>query len=305
MFILWPMKKSSIRLAMLMTLLSGAMSSVAIAAPCGDVALEGRCDGTTRQYCNAGELQSEECATCCGWDGDRYDCLGSCPEDGSCIEECLEGVDVFGCSLMNTHEWTCSIGAEGCTVRTFVACGEGQICDESSSNACRPVSEVDLCSGISSEGECKGGIFKQCVNGQLVNTDCALLGQECTAVGCADCTNQCKLDEVGCESTGKAWTCVPSAFTGCLERAAKNCSGGKVCYEGKCMYADEIPRIAEPEVSELNEVEPVETPVPEEVAATSCQTSGFAPDTTRDGFLAVISTILGFLFFMRFARRRD
>jgi hypothetical protein len=71
------------------------------------------------------------------------------------------------------------------------------------------------------------------------------------------------------------------------------------------MYADEIPRIAEPEVSELNEVEPVETPVPEEVAATSCQPSGFAPDTTRDGFLAVISTILGFLFFMRFARRRD
>ena len=282
------------------------ITSTASAAPCGDVALEGQCNGSVREYCNAGELQSEACEACCGWDGDRYDCIEACPSNGDCIEECLDGVNVFGCSLLNTHEWTCEKGPAGCTVRVFSMCSPGEICDESSTNACRPTSEVDLCSGIGASGECKGSIFKRCIDGQLVSTDCSGQGKACTSTGCANCSDECIAGDTGCESSGKSWDCVPSAVTNCLVRVAKNCSGGKQCFDGRCVYVDDMPQNeAEPSViMDAGSLNAVADPAAE-AATSGCQTSGWAPDTMRDGLLAVMSTLLGFLLFTRIARRRD
>ena len=280
--------------------------SMGLSAPCGGIALEGQCDGKTREYCSASTLQTEECTDCCGWDGQRYACLTECPAPGECIDECLEGPDVFGCSLMNTHEWTCVEDASGCIVREYVACAEGYICDESTTSTCRSASDVDQCSGITSAGECKGTIFKQCVDGQLVSTDCGALGQACGPTGCSQCTDECEVGAVGCESVGAAWSCVTSALTGCLERVAKNCSGGKQCWEGECVY--ELPVRTEAEDTGEAVGVDAESRVDAPIAAasdTGCATSGFAPDSMRDGLLAVISTLLGFLLFIRIARRRN
>ena len=57
-----------------------AWTSCAFASgPCGEVAIEGYCDGGTRVYCNGADVVTETCAACCGWTGQKYNCLESCP----------------------------------------------------------------------------------------------------------------------------------------------------------------------------------------------------------------------------------
>ncbi len=289
-------------------------SATASAQECGDVAQEGRCDGTTRVWCNSDVLITEECSECCGWDGNGFDCLDQCPGPGECIDECLEGTAVFGCSLHNTHEWTCSDGADGCTKRTYVKCGPDEICDEAVSHKCRDKSEVDLCGGVSAEGKCDGLLFKQCVAGEVQVDDCAAKGQTCIdAVGCsADCVVECVAGESGCESEFEAWDCTQDVITGCQIKVFKSC-GAKKCYEGRCRTLSEIEELenadtdtgdddaadtADDATDETDEAAP-----PADSGSDGCAFNGVKGDLGDMG-MTTLATILGLIVFMLLAHRR-
>ncbi|MFT5434497.1 MAG: hypothetical protein ACI9OJ_005210 [Myxococcota bacterium] len=282
------------RIALLIALLG--LPPLASAAPCGDVPIEGRCDGNSRIYCASGELVTEACDACCGWVGQRFDCV-TCPT-GACEDECKEGVDVFGCSLQNTHEFSCAVGADLCTDRIFTACPDGQVCDESTTSKCRPLADVDLCNGIDAAGECKGNVHKRCEGGALIVDDCANKGESCAPSGCTStCPPACEEGTIGCLPDGRAFSCIPDVLTGCLTQIGKPC-GGKVCHEGLCKFASEIePDVAEPEV-----VEPIAEPAPEE-SSSGCLIQGDS-GSMSDGSLVVLATLLGFLLFITTCRRR-
>lgn len=285
-----------------------AAAASAYAEPCGDVSFEGKCDGNTRVYCNADELRTEECEQCCGWDGNGFDCLGTCPAAGECIEECLDGVDVFGCSLLNTHEWTCENGANGCTNRIYVKCGPDQICDEAGSHKCTAISEVDLCGGISEDGKCDGNVAKICVGGQVQTTDCGDTGQSCHSGKCvADCPIACLAGESGCADNGQAWSCQEDRATGCMVKASKNC-GVKVCHEGKCVFASELEAEGEGGDAGSNVAEGAAVvdagPAPVEESSGGC-TVGRRAEGLGEMGLIILVTLLGFLLFLTIARRRS
>lgn len=281
------------------------LAPLAAAEPCGDVALEGQCNGKTRLYCNADELRIEECAECCGWDGNNFDCLEQCPAEGECIEECLEGTDVFGCSLHNTHEWTCASGADGCTDRNYVKCGPDQICDEAGTHKCRNKSEVNLCGGIPEVGKCDAGVFKKCVAGAIETDDCKAKGQSCVeTVGCsADCPFECLDGESGCGGAAEAWSCVADPSTGCFVQASKKC-GAKACYEGKCRFQAEIDELEAQKAAEAqDDLGSVAEPEAAVSSDTGCQAGYGHP--MLEGTLIVLATLMGFILFSRIARRRD
>ena len=291
------------RIALLVSGLLLLTPASALAEPCGDIALEGLCEGSTRLYCNADELRTEDCsensrAPCCGWTGTKYDCR-SCSE--TCVEECLNGLNVFGCSLLNTHEWTCVLGDDGCTKRAYVACADGQICDEAGSHKCVDISSINLCGGISETGTCDGNIAKKCVDGQVQETDCAALGQSCLVGSCtADCPVACVEGQTGCLQSGQQWSCVQDPTTGCLVQAPKNC-GAKICHEGQCKYTHEIE--SPPPVEEAGEdVAPTVSTPSDSGAGCSIQARGADFMETT---LALLVTVAGLLFFLHTARRRE
>ncbi|HIA00345.1 MAG TPA: hypothetical protein EYN66_00250, partial [Myxococcales bacterium] len=223
--------KGTLHMVCVFMLLAGA----ALAEPCGDVAQEGMCQGNELRYCNAGELQVKQCDECCNWGGNKYKCLKDCPAPGECVTECNDP-SVFGCSLQNTHEWTCVTGDDGCVKRIYTLCPSGQICDESTTHKCTDISQVDLCGGVPGDGVCHGAVHKQCVDGQIVATDCAEQGQSCLKSGCtSDCPVACLSGEMGCNSSSKAWSCVQDPLNGCWTQASKNC-GAKTCVEGICEF---------------------------------------------------------------------
>ena len=279
------------------------------AEPCGDVSLEGQCADNVRTYCNADELKTETCESCCGWNGKEFECLDVCPADGECIEECLGGTDVFGCSLMNTHEWTCVIGADGCTDRVYVTCGEGQICDEAVSHKCTPIEQVDLCGGIPASGICSSGVFKKCVNNQVESTDCSANGQTClVGQGCSsDCSVDCLDGEAGCNPDGKAWICTENPITGCFEKAAKSC-GAKVCHEGVCYFLKDVPKDDDP-TAEPEAVEASDSPTAPEEESESASSGGCVylgnDHSVGEATLITLVTLLGVVLLLAIARRRE
>ncbi len=277
----------------------------AAAEPCGDVAQEGYCDGNKRIYCNANELQTEDCAQCCGWDGNNYDCKESCPD--TCVEECLEGLGVFGCSLHNTHAWTCYMGDDGCTKREYVKCAENEVCDEAGSHKCVDKSLVNLCGGVPETGKCVSGTFKKCVAGAIQEDDCAGQGKSCVdGLGCSgDCPLECADGEKGCGDNGQAWSCQADPVTNCLVRASKNC-GAKLCYEGDCKYKQEIDEL---EAAKNAEPEPepdlgaVAEPPPTNNGG--CYLGAGLGETIGETAVCTLATLLGFILFLSIARRRE
>lgn len=282
------------------------------AEPCGDVPLEGRCDGQTRTRCDTAALQTEECAGCCAWDGNSYDCLQDCPPEGECEDECLGGPEVFGCSQLATHQWRCTVGTDGCTDRVFEKCADGEICDEADTKKCRPVSEVDLCGGVPASGKCQGGVFSKCVAGALEKEDCAADGKSCVdGAGCTgDCPAACADGESGCNDAAQAWICTLDEVTGCFVRAAKNC-GAKQCWEGKCLFPAQVEERRAARAAEAGEDASGgdAAAAPESEAAAPASSDGGGCVQSRDmaageGAMVTLATLLGFLLFLTIARRQ-
>gem|GEM_PF-6099122 len=260
--------------------------------PCGDVAIEGYCDGGTRVYCNGADVVTEICAACCGWTGQKYNCLELCPAPGECVDECND-TGLFGCSLENTHEWTCSEGENGCTVRTFIACEADEICDESSTHKCVIQGSVDVCGVIPTHGICHGTVFKQCVNGQVVQTNCELLGQQCGPAGCNDCIDVCEEGSAKCVSGNKAQSCVD--LNGCLQwSGAKNC-GIKACVEGQCVEV--VPDTGSDDLGTGEVIEPPPAPEPAPKASSGGCIMGLSPDGMVEASLILLATLLGLILF--------
>jgi hypothetical protein len=274
--------------------------ALAAAEPCGDIAQEGMCVGKELLYCNAGVLQTKECNTCCEWGGNKYKCLEDCAAAGKCVDECLTP-EVYGCSLMNTHEWICATGDDGCVKRLFTQCADGEICDESTTHGCTDISNVDLCGPLRGEGICDGYLHKQCVNKKIVTTDCSELGWSCTKSGCtADCPMDCLDGDIGCNSASEAWSCIRDPKTHCWTQAAKKC-GTKTCIEGICQFPppDEGPEDLGPVGAE--ELEPVQEP--DESSGGGCFLSP-AKVSSSEASLLLLSTLLGVLFFLPFVQRK-
>ena len=269
--------------------------------PCGDIPGEGICEGNVRKWCNKDQLQTETCAKCCTWAGAQYKCLETCPEPGACVDECLESTDVFGCSLQNTHEWTCEKGADGCIHRIFKKCATGQICDESTTHKCTDLGQVDLCAGISADGLCKGSVFKQCVGGALQTTDCAEAGQACSKGGCtSSCPIECLEGEQGCNASGQAWSCAENPANGCYIKVAKGC-GIKTCIDGECV----MPVEESPEPAQVDAGPVAAEPAPPPIATSpgGCLVSP-AAETIGECSVAILATLLGVLIFLSMARRK-
>ncbi len=272
----------------------------AAAAPCGEVSQEGRCAGKTRTWCHSGVLETETCAACCGFDGGQYKCVDPCPT--GCVPECKK-TNEFGCSLQNTHAYTCEADAAGCITRKYVACGETQICDESGTHTCVDKSTVDLCGGVPTDGVCVGTVHKQCVNNQIVTTDCGAASKACATSGCtSSCPVACLSGEKGCDPDGQAWTCDPNVVNGCYEKVKKKC-GLKVCFEGDCVdKASLVEPVVEPVAAEPTVAEPAPSVPPAE------SKSGCLISNVDRGFgataLTLGATMLGLLLVGLLSRRR-
>jgi len=264
-------------------------------ANCGDVAIEGYCDGNTRHYCNTAEVVTEECESCCGWNGARYDCLTDCPLPGECVDECND-VSKFGCSLENTHEWTCAVGANGCTTRTYTACGPDQICDESTTHQCAAKTNINVCGPIPSYGICQGNVFKQCVNGEIVQTDCGAQGLQCGPSGCADCVDVCEEGTAKCLAGNKQSSCV--TFNGCFQWSGAKSCGIKTCVDGQCI----VPAKTPDEGVDAGSTAEVTVEPPPGVSNNSSSSSGgcimgLTNAGMLDGSLMLLATILGLILF--------
>ncbi|HIA01441.1 MAG TPA: hypothetical protein EYN66_05955 [Myxococcales bacterium] len=282
------------------------LPSVVMAEPCGDLAQEGMCMGKELRYCNAGELQVKQCPSCCNWGGNKYKCLEDCPANGECVNECNDP-SVFGCSLMNTHEWTCVIGDDDCVKRIYTVCPDGQICDESTTHKCTDISNVDLCGGVPKAGVCHGSVHKQCINGQIVSKDCAEEGRSCLKSGCtSDCPVACLSGETGCNSSSKAWSCIQDPVSGCWEKGVKSC-GVKTCVDGICIVPtpDEGPDDLGDEGPE--DLGMVESVVEESIAPPSRSSGCFVATRNvsgRDGIFLLLASLLGLLIFVTSVRKK-
>jgi len=266
-----------------------------VRSACGDVAIEGYCDGNTRIYCNTADVVSEECEVCCGWNGARYDCLTDCPAPGECVDECND-VNLFGCSLENTHEWTCAVAADGCTHYTYVACADDQICDESTTHQCAAKSNVNVCGSIPTHGVCHGNVFKQCVDGQIVQTDCDAQGLQCGPSGCADCVDVCEEGTAKCVSGNKQSSCVP--FNGCFQWSGAKSCGVKTCVDGECIVPSTTTDDAGSDAGTAVEMTDV---APPPTTTTSKSSGGCVMGLTNagmlEGSLLLLATILGLILF--------
>ena len=275
-------------------LIVGSVSHVH--ASCGEVAIEGYCDGNVRTYCNTADVVTETCTDCCGWNGARYDCLTDCPAPGECVDECND-VSKFGCSLENTHEWTCAVGDDGCTHRTYIACGSDQICDESTTHQCAAKSNVDVCGPIPSHGICQGNVFKQCVNGEIEQTDCSAAGLQCGPTGCTDCVDVCEEGTAKCLAGNKQSSCV--AFNGCFQWSGAKSCGIKTCVDGQCIVPSTPP---DDNADAGNSAEVTVEPPPNQSNGSSSQSSGgcimgLTKAGMLDGSLMLLATILGLILF--------
>jgi|GEM_PF-935412 len=169
---------------------------------CGDVSFEGECQGTVVTWCEAGSLNSFDCADenkVCGFtEGLGFTCVA----DSTCIPQC----DGKAC------------GDDACG-GSCGSCADGELCN--ASGQCEAETE---CGTVTYEGECQGDTVVWCDNGTLKTYDCttqnktcgfqAPAGYTCVDNVCdPDCTNkQCGDDGCGgsCGTCGDDQVCLGS-----------------------------------------------------------------------------------------------
>ena len=226
------------------TSLVSVSAALADGEGCGDVAVQGCCDGLDLYYCSSGSLAHVECTGSCGWDGDHgwYDCgfkgedpdgelPKACPAAGGCgaigYEGCCDGVVLSYCAGDTVSSAPCDGGCGWDAENGYYNCG-GNGADPSGAHplAC-PGGCTPDCAGKSCGSDGCGGSCGSCGAG----TSCA--GGQCVGTCTPDCTNkQCGSDGCGgsCGACPGGLSCKAGA---CVDECAPSCDG-RECGDDGC-----------------------------------------------------------------------
>ena len=187
---------------------------VTVAAGCGNLTYEGKCDANdvVVSWCEGGQVKTQDCSQYgagfqCAWDA------------ANAYYWCLQG-----CTPACTGK-TC--GPDGCG-GSCGSCPAGQAC-----GAGGQCGSGGACGGVTAAGICEGDTLTFCSNGQVKTVGCGQVGKSCGLVpgtgaqGCVEpvgCTPNC-LSEAGtprvCGDDGCGTVCGV-------------CGAGQSCQDGVC-----------------------------------------------------------------------
>ena len=196
------------------------VEGAAVGDPCGDLGVEGCCDGPEVRYCDKGAIARLACGDGCGWDAAKgwYDCgftgadpsgqhPDACP--GGCTPDCAGK----------------ECGDDGCG-GSCGGCGAGESCAAGTCDG----SGVDPCAAMPAGGQCDRTTLRWCEAGSLYTYDCAKQQKTCgydPIAGTRDCLGQSR----GCTPTCDGQECGGDGCGG----SCGTCAVDETCTDGACV----------------------------------------------------------------------
>ena len=176
---------------------------------CGNIDINGVCEGNTLKYCLLDALKVVDCTSnglVCGYS----DNLGLY----NCIESCTPSCSGKSC------------GDDGCGSSCGI-CGTGESCVSGQCQA------DDNCGGITYEGTCDGTVLKYCSSNNLIKADCATSGKIC-AWSTTMSLYVCMDDPNACTPSCSGKACGDDGCGG----LCGSCATGESCVSGQCQADD-------------------------------------------------------------------